>query len=192
MLDAVKIMNDKNITKGKFEYIFREYARSLYLYALSFLVSEVDAEDVVQEVFINFWKENTYQKVSVGAVKTYLFRSVKNNCLNRLYKKDLQRDRLDLLSQDIAEEEFLRLNDQLVQEIRQKIEQMSPQTRDIIKAVFFEELKYQEVADRMGISVNTVKTLLKKGMSRLREQYASRIDLFLLFLFDLSSRNQGH
>ena len=69
----------------------------MFLYAISLLTSEEEAEDVIQEVFINFWKDDTYQKIKNEVTKTYLFRSVKNNCLNRLKKKNMLCDRLDLL-----------------------------------------------------------------------------------------------
>lgn len=82
--------------KERFEHIYKEYSKPMYLYALSFLVSEEEAEDAIQEVFINFWKDDTYQKIQNEVTKTYLFRSVKNNCLNRLKKKDVLRDRLEI------------------------------------------------------------------------------------------------
>ena len=109
----------------------------MFLYALSFLISEEEAEDVIQEVFVNFWKDNTYQKIKNEVTKTYLFRSVKNNCLNRLKKKDVLRDRLDLLREDIVEEEMVNWNDELIQEVENEIANMPEQTREIIQAVFF-------------------------------------------------------
>ena len=168
--------------KERFEHIYKEYSKPMYLYALSFLVSEEEAEDAIQEVFINFWKDNTYQKIQNEVTKTYLFRSVKNNCLNRLKKKDVLRDRLDLFREDVAEEEMMMWNDTLIQEVGTAIEEMPEQTREIIQGVFFREMKYQEVADYLGISINTVKTLLKNGMRHLRERFAERVDLFLIIV----------
>ena len=167
-----------------FEQIYRDYSKPMFLYALSFLTSEEEAEDVIQEVFVNFWKDNTFQKVKGEVTKIYLFRSVKNNCLNRLKKKDVLKDRLDLLYGDVAEEEMMTWNDELIQEIETEISNMPEQTREIIQGVFFQGLKYQEVADQLGISINTVKTLLKNGMKHLREHFSGRGDLFLfVFLF---------
>ena len=166
-----------------FEQIYRDYSKPMFLYALSFLTSEEEAEDVIQEVFVNFWKDNTFQKVKGEVTKIYLFRSVKNNCLNRLKKKDVLRDRLDLLYEDVAEEEMMTWNDELIQEVETEITNMPEQTREIIRGVFFQDLKYQEVADQLGISINTVKTLLKNGMKHLLEHFAGRGDLFLMVLF---------
>ena len=168
--------------KFRFEQIYKEYSKPMFLYAVSFLISEEEAEDVIQEVFINFWKDNTFQKIQSVVTKTYLFRSVKNNCLNRLKKKDVLRDRLDLFREDVAEEEMMMWNDTLIQEVGTAIEEMPEQTREIIQGVFFREMKYQEVADYLGISINTVKTLLKNGMRHLRERFAERVDLFLIIV----------
>ena len=126
-----------------FEQIYRDYSKPMFLYALSFLTSEEEAEDVIQEVFVNFWKDETYRKVKGEVTKTYLFRSVKNNCLNRLKKKDVLRDRLDLLYGDVVEEEMMTWNDELIQEVETEITNMPEQTREIIRSVFFQDLKYQ-------------------------------------------------
>ena len=166
--------------KKGFEDICKEYSKPMFLYALSFLISEEEAEDVIQEVFINFWKDDTYQKIKNEVTKTYLFRSVKNNCLNRLKKKNILCDCLDLLREDIAEEEMMKWNDELIQEVETEIARMPEQTREIIQGVFFHGMKYQEVADQLGVSINTVKTLLKNGMRYLRERFAGRVDLFLV------------
>ncbi|MFR7878857.1 MAG: sigma-70 family RNA polymerase sigma factor [Butyricimonas paravirosa] len=167
--------------KDRFEQIYKAYSKPMFLYALSFLISEEEAEDVIQEVFVNFWKDNTYQKIKNEVTKTYLFRSVKNNCLNRLKKKDVLWDRLDLLREDIVVEEMMNWNDELIQEVENEIANMPEQTREIIQAVF-SDLKYQEVADQLGVSINTVKTLLKHGMKYLRERFSGRGDLFLLMV----------
>ena len=102
--------------------------------------------------------------------------------MNRLKKKDVLRDRLDLLREDIVEEEMMNWNDELIQEVENEIANMPEQTREIIQAVFFRDLKYQEVADQLGVSINTVKTLLKHGMKYLRERFSGRGDLFLLMV----------
>ena len=98
-------------------------------------------------------------------------------------EKEVLRDRLDLLYGDVVEEEMMAWNDELIQEVETEITNMPEQTREIIRGVFFQDLKYQEVADHLGISINTVKTLLKNGMKHLRELFAGRGDLFLMVLF---------
>lgn len=136
--------------KDRFEQIYKAYSKPMFLYALSFLISEEEAEDVIQEVFVNFWKDNTYQKIKNEVTKTYLFRSVKNNCLNRLKKKDVLRDRLDLLREDIVEEEMMNWNDELIQEVENEIANMPEQTREIIQADFFSGFEISRSCGSVG------------------------------------------
>ena len=89
---------------------------------------------------------------------------------------------LDLLREDIVEEEIMKWNDELIQEVESEIDRMPEQTKLIIRGVFFREMKYQEVADELGISINTVKTLLKNGMKYLRERFGERMDIFLVIV----------
>ena len=166
-----------------FEQIYRDYSKPMFLYALSFLTSEEEAEDVIQEVFVNFWKDETYRKVKGEVTKTYLFRSVKNNCLNRLKKKDVLRDRLDLLREDIVEEEIMKWNDELIQEVESEIDRMPEQTKLIIRGVFFREMKYQEVADELGISVATVNSILVRALKKLRQQADNKDELAIYLFF---------
>ena len=55
---------------------------------------------------------------------------------------------------DIAEEEIMKWNDELIQEVEAEIARMPEQTREIIQGVFFHGMKYQEVADQLGVSIN--------------------------------------
>lgn len=169
-------MNDQ------FENIYREYSKPMFFYALSYLTLEEEAEDVVQEIFINLWKDGTFRKIHKDALKTYLFRSVKNTCLNRMKKRTVISDRLDVLRGEVVENEVMLLNDALVEEIIAEIGRLPRQTQEAIRNVYFRSMKYQEAAEAQGVSLNTIKTLLKVGMQHLRERFADRWDLFLSVL----------
>ncbi len=163
----------------EFAAIYKEHSKPLLAYALQFFPLEEEAKDIVQEVFMNLWENHLFLKVRNEALKTYLFRAVRNTCLNRLKKKDIVCDRLDDIREDIEETETRILNEDLINEIKKEIAAMPDQTREIITGIYFLNLKYQEVADRLGISLNTVKTLLRTGLVHLRKQFGSRTDLFL-------------
>lgn len=167
------------INETQFKQIFEHYSGSLYLYALGFLRSEAGAEDVVQEVFIRFWKNRGIELKNEKVIKTYLFNSVRNACLNLLEKKTPAFLKTEELQRKIAEENASRFNEALLEEILQKIQQLSPQTQKIISLVFLQDRTYQEAADEIGISVNTVKTLLRTGIKKLRTHFAGRNDLWL-------------
>lgn len=154
----------------------------MLLYTLTYVNSKSDAEDIVQEVFYNFWKSEAYLKVPVDEVRHWLVRAVKNACINFWEKKDVLRSSAELHNITIEEEEYSEPNEQIFTQIRQDIENMPPQTREIVKAIFYKKEKYQDVADHLGISINTVKTLLRRAINQLREHHADNFNLFLYFL----------
>lgn len=165
-----------------FDLAYNRYAQPMLLYALTLVNSKSDAEDIVQEVFYNFWKSEAYLKVPADEVRHWLLRAVKNACINFWEKKDILRSSAELHDITIEEEEYSEPNEQIFKLIRQDIENMPPQTREIVKAVFYKKEKYQDVADHLGVSINTVKTLLRRAISQLRERHAGNFSLFLYFL----------
>ena len=154
----------------------------MLLYTLTYVNSKSDAEDIVQEVFYNFWKSEAYLKVPVDEARHWLVRAVKNACINFWEKKDILRSSAELHNITIEEEEYSEPNEQIFTQIRQDIENMPYQTREIVKAIFYKKEKYQDVADHLGISINTVKTLLRRAINQLREHHADNFNLFLYFL----------
>lgn len=154
----------------------------MLLYALTFGNSKSDAEDIVQEVFYNFWKSDAYLKVPADEAKIWLLRAIKNACINFQGKKDILRSSIELHNIAIEDDEYTELDEKIFAQIKQDIENMSPQTREIVKSIFYKKEKYQEVADRLGISINTVKTLLRRAISQLRERHADNFSLFLYLL----------
>lgn len=154
----------------------------MLLYALTFGNSKSDAEDIVQEVFYNFWKSDAYLKVPADEAKIWLLRAIKNACINFQGKKDILRSSIELHNIAIEDDEYTELDEKIFTQIKQDIENMSPQTREIVKSIFYKKEKYQEVADRLGISINTVKTLLRRAISQLRERHADNFSLFLYLL----------
>ena len=54
----------------------------MLLYALTFVNSKSDTEDIVQEVFYNFWKSEAYLRVPIDEARPWLLRAIKNACIN--------------------------------------------------------------------------------------------------------------
>lgn len=177
------LLGNKLIHSDRFKVVFDRYSKPMFLYALSFVETEAEAEDIVQDIFYHYWRTDAWKRIEEGAEKTYLFRSVKNACLNYKEKKDVLHNRVDLAQEPLIDEVYEEPDEELLQRIRRDIEGMAPQTREIIRAIFYQNKKYQEVADQLGISVNTVKTLLRRAMHSLRDRYADSLLLYLFFIF---------
>ena len=174
ILDALR----KNINKGG-ELLFKRYYKPLVMFADTFLPGSDVAEDFVQDVFYRFIKDKTFLHMTPDALATYLFRCVKHACLN--YRRDRREIcEADLLHYDLAEEEAITISPELIDNIRQAIKALPEQTRKIITAIIIHDKKYQETADELHISSNTVKSLLASGLKTLRGQFPDT--LVLLFM----------
>lgn len=162
-----------------FEKIVEKYQRPMFLYACNLMHSDEEAEDVVQDIFLKLWNNMTFRDLQPDVLKTYLLRAVKNTCIDRLSASRMSLQRVDLAYLDILEEEASRLDEHLIQEVRKEMEALPEKTRKVLHAVYFMNLKYQDAAELLGVSVNTVKTLLKYGIKQLKEKLSDKFELFL-------------
>ena len=175
-------MKNQNDLDHDLQHIFDKYAKNLCLYALNYLETEADAEDIVQDVFISCWEKRDILLSDEKVIKTYLFNSVRNACLDKIEKKDVMRYHIDIIKQEIIDEETITFDEQLLLEIREELAQMPDQTQKVITRIFMQDMKYQEVADDLHISINTVKTLLRNGIKHLRSHFSQHLELLIFYL----------
>lgn len=173
MQDPEQILVERlrNKDKGAFELVFNDYYGLLIKYSVRFMDGLEDAEEVVQEVFVKFW-EKCDSLAPGSSVKSYLYRSVHNTCLNYLkhekvkdgYRQyvigflEQQQDQVDLDKEESDQERILR-----------EIDELPPRCSEIFKLSRFEGLKYQEIADHLNISIKTVEVQMGKALKTLRE-----------------------
>lgn len=161
------------------EALFERYYRPLVVFAGAYLHDLQEAEDLVQEQLVKLWGKRTFEKMTPGALATFLFTVVKNACINWIEKKKLTLVSLDMPHYQIAWEEAERMDDRVVRLVNGAMERLPERTRQVVVAVMLEGKMYKEAAGELGVSVNTVKTLLKQGMKELREIFKDKHDLLL-------------
>lgn len=159
--------------------LFERYYKPLVLFSAFFLNDHSSAEDVVQDVFYNFIRNRTYRQIMAEALTAYLFRCVKNACLNCLRDRRFFFD-VELLEAQAVEEEAMTFSPELISAICEAIASLPEKTRLVVTAVMVQGKKYKEAAVELNISVNTVKTLLSHGLKQLRSQFS---DFQLLFFW---------
>ena len=144
--------------ESAFDSLFRLFYQDLCRFACSFLNDPMMAEDVVQGIFEKIWTRKKFIDES-QQLDHYLYVSVRNACYTFLKnkKEHVKLDEVD--SRKTYTEEISSDSDGL-QIIRRMIEELPFQCRVIFKLVVLEEMKYQEVATYLDLSVNTVKTCL--------------------------------
>ena len=157
-------------TGSEFEHLIEIYSPILLNKAYYLLSNKEDAEDIVQEVFIAFWEKHK-QFDDLVSLKVFLYRSVRNRCLNELrHNQKYQFAELDSVRElDSAEymEEMI-IKEEVASLVRQKIANLSPQMQRIIR-LSLQGKTNQEIADELQLSINTIKTHKLKAYAQLRD-----------------------
>lgn len=168
--------------KAAFREIFEEYHTRLCYFASKLVPHGVAAEDVVQDTFIKFWERRS-EFQSVDSIKAFLYISVKNHCLN-LFKHDKVVKKFSNLPHQEVDEEII-LNRMIEAEVFEKVyralESLPEGCRNVMHLSYFEGMKNQEVADYLHVSINTVKTQKKRGLSLLRIAFRATSLFFVFF-----------
>ncbi len=173
------------LDKHSFEELFRSFFPSLVLFARKYISDPDTAKEIVHNVFLNLWERR--QQLDTGSpLKSYLFTSVHNRCLN--YIRDQKKfDRDENLFQRLDSMEFTdgidRLEEQeLEQRIFDALQSLPDKCREIFTMNRFEGLKYAEIAKKSGISVKTVETQMSKALKILREKLIDYLGMITLFI----------
>lgn len=152
-----------------FRLLFDACREPLFLYAMHLLGDERAAEDVVQDCFVDFWAHDRIKTVSGDIVK-YMFGAVHHCAHNHIRKRrrtaELHR-RAGYSGTEFTDEPEREESPETTLLYR-SIARLPTQQRRIFMMTAVEGMKYREVADRLSISINTVKTQLRRAVSALR------------------------
>lgn len=157
------------------EYFFQKYMELLYFRALGYVKDPLVAEDIVQEVYIRFWDNRKKLEITLS-VPAYLTRSVVNSCKNYLEHMSVRhRYEQDYQNENQVQEEKLEYDEEELEQLRVRlklfIDSLPEKCREIFILACVEGLKYREVAERLNVSVNTVKTQVKSAYAKLRTDF---------------------
>ncbi len=168
--NLVERLRDKD--KRAFELVFHQYYSLMKAYSMRFLDEQEDAEEVVQDVFVNFW-EKCESLTPDSSIRSYLYRAVHNACLNNLKHqrvKDAYKEYVIRFMTETQEFTYSPEEVNLEERIREAINNLPPKCAQIFKLSRFEGLRYQEIADYLEISVKTVEVQMGKALKVLRER----------------------
>lgn len=179
--------NTISLTGGStivFEKIFKEHFKGLHAYAYTMLKDEQAAEDVVQNMFLKLWekKERIHIEKSIAA---YLYRSVYNDCINQINHMKVR------AAYEAYESYNARNNNsehdpvsytELEGKIAQALNELPEGCRTVFQMSRYEELKYHEIAAKLGISIKTVENQMGKALRLMREKLAEHLPAVLIFL----------
>ena len=181
--------------------LFKQHYSALLFYATR-LVGEDDAEDIVQDVFVELWNKNNHylgykinnkSKIDFDDhIKSFLYKSVYTRSINFLKHKSVvdsyTSEEKEFFAQKIAyynyenSEVMARLeNMELKKEILSAINDLPDQSRKVFKMSYLYEMKNKEIADILGISLRTVEAHMYKALKILRVKLSHLLLLIICF-----------
>jgi len=168
-----------------FEQVFKTHFKRLHAYAFTILRDEVEAEEMVQQVFFKLWERNENLTLT-GSVSAYLYRAVHNESLNYLkHQKVRSNHQLHVaysMKNEVEHPAKKVMAGELEKKIHTALNELPEQCRTIFQMSRFDELKYREIADKLGISVKTVENQMGKALKLLREKLVDFLIFILLFI----------
>ncbi len=158
--------------KAIFEQLFFDYYHDLCLYAYTYLNDEMLAEDIVQSFFKELWEKSTFLNIKSN-IKSYLFKSVRNDCLDYL-KSKLAKTSFESLENIEIETDEANFDysdaEKLIKLVDDAIKQLPSQCQIIFRLSRYSEMKHKEIAEELNLSLKTVENQIGIAIKRIKQQ----------------------
>ena len=162
---------------GAFREIYRKYTPIMQAFAVKF-TDRSTAEDLVQDVFMRIWVNRETSPIN-ESLPAYLFRAVRNRCINHLEHIRLKEnyESQEMFDLQIREADFFQSPEQLLirkeqlEQVRREIEKLPEKSREVFKMAYDDGKKAAEIAEELHLSVRTVETHIYQALKTLRKKF---------------------
>ena len=153
-----------------FKELFMDMYPRLVRYAVSLLGDGNDARDIVGDVFEKAWEKRSL--LNVETQRSWLYAAVRNACINHLkhQKVELQNVQSLIEATKYDMQHDYQKHEMLLQQAEGMVRELKEPTCSILRLCYFEHLTYQQTAELLGISPNTVKKHISKALAILRDK----------------------
>jgi RNA polymerase sigma-70 factor (family 1) len=159
--------------KGQFELLFRSSYVSLVRYAKTLIKDHDTAEEIVQDLFVRLWQDKEKIKIE-SSLNGYLYRSVHNRCLHYIeHNRVVERhaEEMSYRQPDSPEIPSEILNyKELQARVASILEKLPERCGQIFCMSRFEGLKYNEIAEKLSVSVKTVEANMGRALKEFRKE----------------------
>lgn len=177
----------------KFEDIYLSYFSKMKHFATEYVISDEDAENIVQDVFVELWENKEMLNMHMNLI-AYLFTTIKNKCLNHMRHKIVVQNtatkmqeeylislRMNLDSLETFDNKLF--SDQDIEKIiNRALDSLPEKCRTIFFMSKIEGKKQKEIAQELNISINTVGTQIGIAYKKLRTELKDYLPIMLFLL----------
>jgi RNA polymerase sigma-70 factor, ECF subfamily len=150
--------------------LYDRHARLLFGLILRILRSRADAEDVLQEVFVQAWTRTDTYNASLGSPAGWLIGIARNRAIDRLRTNAVRIRAAEQAPPPRPAEtpETRAATSERQRDVARALASLAPEQRELIEHAYFEGLTQSELAERFKLPLGTVKTRVRAGLSALR------------------------
>ncbi len=177
---TIRLLKEGN--EHAFEGVYKEYYRGLCAFASQYVVEIEECEEIVQDVMLWLWENRTTLHPEMS-VKSLLFTIVKNKCLNSLSHLQIKKRVHEALYETFEsqfEDPDLYLEGELMTLLNKSIQGLPKDYRDAFVMNRFENLTYNEIAERMDVSSKTIAYRISQALKILRENLKDYMPLLFI------------
>ena len=193
MQEQILLQKIKLGDENAFRYVFETHYGLLCSIASEFLKDDFLAETIVGDVILYLWEKRETIEIQ-SSLRAYLVKAVRNKCLNyqqlqyvvketRLSEQDEFLDTNGTFLISDSQPLATLLEKELEIEIEKSINNLPEECRQVFKMSRFDQMKYEDIAQELNISVNTVKYHVKNALAKLRSDLSQYISVWALWLY---------
>ncbi|QPH38551.1 RNA polymerase sigma-70 factor [Pedobacter endophyticus] len=168
-----------------FKALYEKYSGKMLLYAFNVIKNKETAEDIIQNIFVDFWSKRTH--VEINNIESYLFRAVKYQIFNFFRNQKLAIEditRLNIIDISISASQKIEYH-QLEKTINEMVAKLPKRCKEIFEMSRFKFKSHKEIADELGISVQAVKNQISRALIFIKDEL--RKEEYLLFSFFIAN-----
>ena len=162
--------------RAAFRALYSATSAKLFGVCLRVLKDRTEAEDVLQDIYVRIWLNADRYQVSGYSPITWLVTIARNQAIDRIRARRPESAGLEA-ADEIADAgptpEQMAVNGAEAERLRHCLEKLSAGRAEAVKAAYMEGYSYQELAERLGQPINTVRTWLRRSLISLRECLSS-------------------
>jgi RNA polymerase sigma-70 factor, ECF subfamily len=147
--------------------LYETHAGRLYRYALMILADPSAAEDVLHQVFAKLLKMN-HRVEQIKLCENYLTTAVRNECYRTLEERRDKRMDIDSMKPLLEPVAPARAGDDEKEAVENALRSLPPDQREVVHLKIYEDLTFTQIADRLGVSLNTAASRYRYAMEKLR------------------------
>lgn len=157
------------VVQESIDTLFDKYFPLLVIYSKRFVNSYDTAEDIVQDTFLKLWEKGPDQKYS----RSYLFACIHNQSINHIKKRkeflEIEKFEKGPLPDELINEEETADEFENLKSLFKALDKLPSKTLLVLKKVYFEQKQYVEVANELGLSLNTVRSHMYMAIKTLKK-----------------------